>query len=135
MKFNWENYLELSIDLCKQDTDAAIRSSISRAYYASFCYSRDIIKTNKLATESQINDLFKRDAKVHEELRRILTVNNYNNPEIASNIVNFLNNTRIMRNRADYNSKYNSYDLEKDSKLAIKRSKYVLDNIHKLKKK
>jgi len=41
MSFNWENYLRLSKDLLKTPTESYFRTSISRAYYGTFCLARD----------------------------------------------------------------------------------------------
>lgn len=46
MSFDWTQFLELARDLAQQTTagysrEAAERTSVSRAYYAAFCYARN----------------------------------------------------------------------------------------------
>ncbi len=44
MAFNWEDYLRLAKQLSQDSTDeAALRSAVSRAYYAVFCKARNMI--------------------------------------------------------------------------------------------
>ena len=50
MAFDWSQYLALAEDLAVQpDNEAALRSAVSRAYYAAFCLAREhLLNTNKL---------------------------------------------------------------------------------------
>jgi uncharacterized protein (UPF0332 family) len=42
--FNWEDYLRLAKQLSQDSTDeAALRSAVSRAYYAVFCKARNMV--------------------------------------------------------------------------------------------
>lgn len=41
MTFNWRGFLTLAIELEESADEAKLRSSISRAYYASYCSARD----------------------------------------------------------------------------------------------
>lgn len=42
--FNWRNFLELAKELEKENDEAKLRSSISRAYYAAYCSSRNYME-------------------------------------------------------------------------------------------
>ncbi len=41
MPFDWKEYLRLAEELSTRQEDAALRSAISRAYYAAFCSARN----------------------------------------------------------------------------------------------
>ncbi len=43
--FDWVQYLELADELAeRRDNEAALRSAVSRAYYAAFCKSRQTLR-------------------------------------------------------------------------------------------
>lgn len=47
MAFGWEDYLSLANDLSKnQNNEAALRSAISRTYYAAFNVAKDFLNKN-----------------------------------------------------------------------------------------
>jgi uncharacterized protein (UPF0332 family) len=47
MAFGWEDYLSLANDLSKdQNNEAALRSAVSRAYYAAFNIAKDFLNKN-----------------------------------------------------------------------------------------
>ena len=50
MVFDWSQYLVLAEELAEQkDNEAALRSTVSRAYYAAFCLAREhLLNTNML---------------------------------------------------------------------------------------
>lgn len=50
MVFDWSQYLALAEELAEQkDNEAALRSAVSRAYYAAFCLAREhLLNTNML---------------------------------------------------------------------------------------
>ena len=50
MVFDWSQYLVLAEELAEQkDNEAALRSAVSRAYYAAFCLAREhLLNTNML---------------------------------------------------------------------------------------
>ena len=50
MAFDWSQYLVLAEELAEQkDNEAALRSAVSRAYYAAFCLAREhLLNTNML---------------------------------------------------------------------------------------
>ena len=43
MTFRWREYVTLAEDLKERTDEAALRSSISRAYYGAFCISRNYL--------------------------------------------------------------------------------------------
>ena len=43
-QFIWDDYLSLAEDLVSQGGEAALRSAISRAYYAAFCKARNSLR-------------------------------------------------------------------------------------------
>lgn len=45
MPFNWRDYLGLAQELSQRQDEAAIRSAISRAYYAALCSARLHLET------------------------------------------------------------------------------------------
>lgn len=45
MPFNWRDYLSLAQELSQRQDEAAIRSAISRAYYAALCSARLYLET------------------------------------------------------------------------------------------
>lgn len=94
MAFDWSQFLELAKILKalggRSNSDAALRSSVSRAYYAAFCSARNYVRDNLgFKPSSKPTD--------HEEVREILDDNNYN--EIADK----LEELRRWRNLCDYN--------------------------------
>ena len=50
MAFDWSQYLVLAEEIAEQPgNEAALRSAVSRAYYAAFCLAREhLLNTNKL---------------------------------------------------------------------------------------
>jgi hypothetical protein len=70
MPFDWRELLALARDLAgysgsSYSTEAASRTSVSRAYYAAFCYVRDY-------AESKLSFQRARKARDHGELRKHL---------------------------------------------------------------
>jgi uncharacterized protein (UPF0332 family) len=63
--FDWLEYLELARQLSKSDKEAALRSAISRAYYAAFnqvrayCVSREIYIPRAVDSHQVVWDKFK----------------------------------------------------------------------------
>lgn len=98
MSFDWSNYLILARELQRQGAvhlskEAESRSSISRAYYAAFCKSRNFLRDKRHKTLSEGSDVH---AEVQKEFR------NSNDKRLKA-IGENLNRLRKYRNRADYN--------------------------------
>lgn len=68
MAFGWEDYLSLANDLSKeQNNEAALRSSVSRAYYAAFNLAKDflsqkgiVISENKASIHNEVWNEFQK---------------------------------------------------------------------------
>lgn len=97
MTFDWTEYLNLAQELAGQATkpvsaEARLRSSVSRAYYATFCearnHLRDVEGHSILSTgeaHGYVRDEFKNSA---DRLRRQIGIN--------------LDRLRVYRNKVDY---------------------------------
>lgn len=114
MSFDWREYLELARELAGMEVksyspEARYRSSVSRAYYAAFCWTRNYAEQN-LGFHS--NNIAEDHKSLREHLKRHQQAN------IASN----LNQLRFFRNRCDYDDRESHVDqLAKNSiKLAEK---------------
>lgn len=46
IEFDWKSFLELAKELEKQNDESKLRSSISRAYYAAYCISRNYMENS-----------------------------------------------------------------------------------------
>jgi uncharacterized protein (UPF0332 family) len=44
MPFDWKQYLSFADELSKRSEEAALRSAVSRAYYAAFCTARNHLR-------------------------------------------------------------------------------------------
>ncbi|MHA1116662.1 MAG: HEPN domain-containing protein [Candidatus Heimdallarchaeaceae archaeon] len=122
ISFDWENYLYLAQELAEinnknSNIEAKLRSSISRAYYAVFCksrnYLRDIRKVSKpekisYYPHSFVIDKFK---KAEDEKMR----------KIGTNLARLRSN----RNKADYEDKLSS-NLQSLAEYSIKLTENTL---------
>jgi uncharacterized protein (UPF0332 family) len=61
MAFGWEDYLSLANDLKDQHNEAALRSAVSRAYYAAFNIAKDFLGKNGIVISEN-------KASVHQEV-------------------------------------------------------------------
>ena len=116
MNFDWSHYLDLAIELYEQaessgHRDANWRSSISRAYYATYHQSRQLLKdkwgiavSKDTATHGQVRSEFlnKRQYSIAKKLKRM----------------------RIDRNKADYDDRF--VNLEETVQINIERAKKVI---------
>ena len=51
--FNWADYLALAQELATRSSDeAALRSAVSRAYYAAFCQARNALRQDGVNTDN-----------------------------------------------------------------------------------
>lgn len=94
MPFDWREFLALSNDLRKlaaagRHQEAALRSAVSRAYYAAFCFARD-------QARAKLGYVSPRTPEEHAELQRFLAANKYG--KAASQ----LERLRQWRNKCDY---------------------------------
>lgn len=111
MSFNWSEYLNVATELANSQVkmngtnEARLRASISRAYYAAFCTSRNYIE-NKNRTRY-------RNSRAHgdvEQAYRTLANQNIHDPKkhtTAANIADTLFDLRKFRKNADYDDQFN----------------------------
>ncbi len=122
MSFDWSQYLDLARELYEQSgssghRDANLRSSISRAYYATYHKSRQLL-------ENKWGISVSKDSNAHKLVQEEFYRNKQR--KIAEN----LHRMRTNRNNADYNEKY--ADLEVGARENIRRAKRVLSYLHRL---
>lgn len=117
--FDWREYLELAKALADMKgvesfQEAALRSAVSRAYFAAFCWARNYAETKGGFKP-------RRDAAVHKELRSYLR--NQGRSDIAS----ALNRLRMWRNICDYEDEVTELDdLVRDS---LNEAKKIIENM------
>jgi uncharacterized protein (UPF0332 family) len=122
MSFDWLHYLDLAQELCEQaensgHRDANLRSSISRAYYATYHKSRQLLKDKwGIATS--------KDSNSHQQVQD--EFNKQNQKEIAEHLCRMRRN----RNNADYKDKYRN--IERVAQDNIWRAKQVLSFLNQL---
>lgn len=123
MSYNWAEYYDLAVVLKEQRLqsgvpDAALRSAISRAYYASFCSARRYISTNATAT-------LPRDGTVHQKvIDHFLTEGHRTNDHQQVTLGRTLRKLRGQRNQADYADRLPR--LHDEAQKAINRASSVL---------
>lgn len=116
MEFNWKEFLELAKYLNEKEpfkySQAALRTSASRAYYAAFCQARKYAG-KKLGYPPRY------DESDHKSLRDFFKKKNM--LKLWSN----LNQLREWRNRCDYDEK-SIDDLESLVKNSLKKAEFIL---------
>jgi uncharacterized protein (UPF0332 family) len=122
MSFDWLHYLDLALELYEQagssrHSDANLRSSISRAYYATYHKSRQLLKNKWGISVSKASNAHK---LVQDEFYR------KNQRKIAENLYRM----RVNRNDADYNDRYTN--LEARARENIRRARRVISDLHRL---
>jgi uncharacterized protein (UPF0332 family) len=131
MSFDWSQYLDQAQDLFTQAlncpyTEANMRSSISRAYYAAFHKTR-------LHLHSKWGVSFPNDASAHEQARKELQ-KRYKSAKqqnkIANKVATTLNRMRIVRNKADYSDFVTNLSMTAQENLI--RSKDLISDLKKL---
>ena len=71
MPFDWRDYLSLAQELSQRQDKAALRSAISRAYYAAFCSARNYLRQQGAAippTEAShkvVWEMYQQKGKTH----------------------------------------------------------------------
>ncbi len=122
MNFDWSHYLDLAQELSSQaggssHRDANLRSSISRAYYATYHKARHHLR-NKWGI------LVSEDASAHKQVSQEFLRKNY------KQIATTLKRMRIDRNMADYRDV--TINLDNTAKENLKRANQVLSALSKL---
>lgn len=119
---NPKDFLETAKLLSKSSSEAAIRSLVSRAYYAMLIYIREIM-TNELHIQ------FSDGKNIHEWIPRCLKYSQLPDAkELAEKIADF----RDIRNSADYDMSKKFTDMDK---LWLQRSEKIIDHFDKLDKR
>jgi uncharacterized protein (UPF0332 family) len=124
--FAWEDYLALANELSDaSNSEAKLRSSISRAYYASYCSARNYMIINDHRT---IPD----DESKHVFIMRYFGgfVPRSKKTRLRTKISIQLDRMRIRRGDVDYENEYpaaNLVLLHSDAKKTISESKRVID--------
>ena len=125
MNFNWANFQTIADELAKRDDETAIRSAISRYYYAVFGSARLYLIDYK-----NRQSLANKTSNVHRDVKNILE---YSPDETESEIGENLNKMRKLRNDADYDWKKDKRYFKKEIKGIKKKSHDCLNSIEYLK--
>lgn len=124
VNFSWPEYLNVAKHLsgksCVTITEARLRSSIGRAYYAAFCearnYLRDVDHDPNLSTSNPQRN------KTHWYVIR--SFRNSTDPQ-RRQVAKLLSLLRDRRNEADYQDIFHG-NLPKDVALALQRSQQII---------
>ena len=132
MRFDWSEYLNLAQELAATNSDssanseAKLRSAISRAYYATFClarnYLRDIEKDPRLSRKN-------RDINEHQYVAEEFIYH----PTKMKNMVRIgenLSRLRELRNKADYEDTL--YNLQNAVKNALMLAQNIISGLNEL---
>lgn len=122
MSFDWLQYLDLASELHEQagrsrHRDANLRSSISRAYYATYHKSRQHLMDKWGITVSEDSTAHK---QVQDEFKK----------KKLKNIAENLHFMRLNRNNADYKDSYR--DIARIARENIWRARQVLADLRRL---
>lgn len=122
MAFDWQEYFQLAEELCESKSEAKIRSSISRAYYAVFNISMQTIKKIDPSEEITSNHahkwLIKYFNKSQDKFLNVLSEN--------------IRELRDARNKADYKSPHTSVQ---EAKQALKLAELIINKLKKISQK
>ena len=132
MRFDWSEYLNLAQELAATNSDssanseAKLRSAISRAYYATFClarnYLRDIEKDPRLSRKN-------RDINEHQYVAEEFIYH----PTKMKNMVRIgenLSRLRELRNKADYEDTF--YNLQREARTALMLAQNIISGLNEL---
>jgi uncharacterized protein (UPF0332 family) len=148
MKFDWSSYLEVAEILLNEVNtswgqgdnvslnEAKIRSSISRAYYSSFCLVRNYLRD--VEGYSELIDMEKKQKEKKEERKN---VHHYIIHDILlistntdfKNLGKDLRNLRRLRNEADYEDEISFHTLLGNAIKALKDAKRINKLLEKIK--
>jgi hypothetical protein len=124
--FNWRDYLDLARELETGTGEAKLRSSISRAYYASYCSARNYME-----------DVCRRplppDEPSHEYVIKYYNGNKgVRTTPRRSKVAQKLLRMKLKRVEADYNNKdHNLIILHSDVKWILRQSNEVIEEIER----
>ncbi|MDZ7292051.1 MAG: HEPN domain-containing protein [candidate division KSB1 bacterium] len=104
---NAKDYFDLAQKLAQMRTEAAIRSAISRGYYAAFHFGKNLVEA--------LGFNLPKDAAAHDELYRLLNNSGIKSAEEAAD---WLRRLRQRRTLADYDftrsDLHSHFDCQKD---------------------
>ncbi|YAF94053.1 MAG: HEPN domain-containing protein [Nodularia sp. CChRGM 3473] len=142
MKFNWAEYLDIAKELADitstistdSETDskpiiseAKLRSSISRAYYAAFCTARNYLRD--ILHDPRLSKARTGDTNEHQYVADEFRCNKSKNKKMIE-IGNDLGRLRQSRNKADYDDTI--YTLEKQVNFSLKLAENIIEKITEL---
>jgi uncharacterized protein (UPF0332 family) len=123
MNFAWKNYLFLAAELKSQadaytSPEAALRSAVSRAYYAAFNCSQDFIRKRG-------DEVSPHGSSSHERLQEYFTQRKDEDPAYGQISVNF-DRLRKLRTEADYKPQFSTCTLEGAATQAVDFATVIL---------
>lgn len=124
--FTWNDYLTLAESLASSSDEAALRTAISRAYYASFHTAEDICRDLHIAVP-RFTAHGGWDSSVHS--RVIAALRAHPNPHLQ-HAGKLLTSMRKSRNTADYQLPF-GMDVHKGARKAILDAKCITEEIDK----
>jgi uncharacterized protein (UPF0332 family) len=121
----WDEYVLLAGDLARSDSEAWLRSAVSRAYYGAFNSARRWVEANlgpieNRAAHGQVWRAFKDSDRASDGTRDIWQV-----------IGELGNELRVLRNQADYDD--GMFGLDRNAPEAVVRAKQILALLPELK--
>lgn len=116
--FHWANYLSLAQELAtRKDQEAALRSAISRAYYAVFCKARNALleEGSRIPSAGSVHSfVWNTYLQAADPRRKSIGLTGHR--------------LRIDRNRADYHDIFHRIDKVVQGDLVVARK--LLDELH-----
>lgn len=121
MSFYWPEYLTLAQELASRFAaspiqEAALRSAMSRAYYAAFCEARNHLKYID-------HESIGYGAVVHAQ---VIEIFEDSNDRTYQKIGQLLRHTRLLRNKADYEDKLTHKYLQSGTKSVLTEAEEIL---------
>lgn len=131
--FEWIEFFKLADSYTYSNSQAKIRTGISRFYYSAFCKSRNYINSHELYLDNRSEKIMtSKKVDVHAETSKIFRnhekfCNDCSGVIISKN----LDKLRKMRNQADYDNVINR-PLDKMIQESKKRSKRIFELLNQL---
>lgn len=132
MRFDWSEYLNLAQELAatnsesSDNSEAKLRSAISRAYYSTFClarnYLRDIEKDPRLLRNN-------RDINEHQYVAQEFIYHRTKMKNMVK-IGEKLSTLRGLRNKADYEDTF--YNLQREARTALMLAQNIISALNEL---
>lgn len=143
MTFNWLEYLNLAKSLkCSNGTlnEAACRASISRAYYAAFCLSRNYLcdhednpylRSAKIGDRAAIDHIIDRAKSVHNFVILEFEESLFDEGEIFEKKTEIADELRLLKRRrkkADYDDHVSN--IESETEASIDCAENIISNLN-----